>query len=139
MTESTPWEDLITRERVLALHREGIERYGGSGDLKVDSEACVDGALGSAWSAELYEPIEGADPGLGFAAYLLQYLSSRHCFIDGNKRMAWLSMNEVFRAKRLVIDAKEEEGEELVKLVMKGEMPVSEVTYWLADRLQWLH
>jgi death on curing protein len=139
MTDSAPWEHLITLERIMSLHAEGIKRYGGAADIKADTRRCVEGALGSAWSAELYDPAEGAEPGLGFAAYLLRYLNSRHCFVDGNKRVAWLAMVDVFRAKRLEIDATEEEAEELVKDVIVNDLPVSEITYWIADRLQWVH
>ncbi len=138
MTEDPPWSALITAERVFELHRMGIERYGGTADIRTDSSGCVDGAIGNAWSAEAYDPIEGAEQGLAFAAYLLIYLIRRHCFIDGNKRVGWLAMIEIFRTKRLEIDATEEQAEELVGSVIADEVDARDLTFWIAERLQWI-
>ncbi len=134
-----PWDDLITLRRVFDLHREGVERYGGTGDLKADTTECIEGVLGNAWTAEAYDPIEGAEMGLGFAAYLMIYLNRGHCFIDGNKRAAWLAMAEVLRSKNLELDATEEEAEELVMSVLADQMDARRVTFWIAERLELIH
>ena len=102
MSNSQPWQDFISQETVTLLYAAGIKRWGGSGSDP--APGCVDAALGAAYNAEMYsydedEEREGGVGGLVFSGYLLFYLATKHCYIDGNKRIAWAcSMFVLLRA-----------------------------------------
>lgn len=85
----TDWDRLVSTAKVVELHRLGLQQYGGRSVKPADE--CVEGSLGNAWTAELYQresPFRCE--GLAFAGYVLLYLARNHCFEDGNKRAAWL-------------------------------------------------
>ncbi len=131
-----PWGHLIDLERVQALQGEGVRRYE-TGIIDAPRGGCVEGSLGSAWSAEQYqETEEGVCEGLIFAGYVLFYLAKNHCFTDGNKRVAWLSATWVLATLGVSVDASDDEAEQMVLAVVQGEIPSgAEVVRWLADRL----
>jgi death-on-curing protein len=90
-----PYEHVIDHGRVLELYGVGL-LVGEKGRSGPPRDGCVEGALGNAWTAELYRQDDEAErAGLLFAAYLLVYLVRGHCFVDGNKRVAWLSFVDV--------------------------------------------
>lgn len=49
-----------------------------------------------------------------FAGYLLYYLAKNHCFLDGNKRVAWMSSMRVLAHFGLSLDATDDDAEQLV-------------------------
>jgi len=135
-----PWAELITRERVLELHQEGMIGYGDeAGGVPDSADECVDGAIGNAWTAALYREPEEAVRGLCFLTHLLMYLVRDHCFTDGNKRVAWLSAMEVLASKRLTLAASADEAEDFMRQVIVENLSADEVTAWMADRLEWIH
>src|ERR1700744_4551120 len=85
-----PWGSLISTDKIVALHGEGIARYSQAA-LAVGAHAvdCVDGKIGSAWTFESYRVDDDAKPGICFAGFLLFYLVVGNCFPDGNKRAGW--------------------------------------------------
>jgi death-on-curing protein len=113
MTPLQPWGQWITSEDLHTLYAEGIRRHGGSGSASKDG--CVDGSLGAAYNAELYSMpefnSETAVSGLVFAAYLLFYLTQNHCFLDGNKRIGWLSTMYVLGRLGVTLDVSDDEAE----------------------------
>lgn len=131
------WESLISKERILALHREAINRYGGDPTQRLADVGCVEGRIGSAATAVGYLEAGDEDCGLILAAYLLFYLARDHCFVDGNKRVAWMAATEVFRNLRLTINASSDEAEEFVVDVSRGALrDASAVAIWFAERLE---
>jgi death-on-curing protein len=76
------------------------------------------------------------DP-LMVAAYLLRSLTKNHCFVDGNKRAAWLAALEVLAVgANLTIKAGQVEAAEFVNATASGAVPdVATITRWLAVRL----
>jgi len=85
-----PWTQWIGTETIATFYAEGIRRWGGA--ASDPKPGCIDAALGAAYNAELYSPEseeEGFIQGLVFAGYLLFYLATKHCYIDGNKRISW--------------------------------------------------
>jgi prophage maintenance system killer protein len=135
MTPSPPpWADLISAERIDQLHGEGLARYGG--DPGVLHRGCVDGALGSAWTAEGYTRQSQSINGLAFAAHLLFYLVRDSCYVDGNKRVSWTSAMEVLHRLNLSVSATDEEAETFCLQVLAHEVDGgAEVQVWLAERL----
>lgn len=133
-----PWDHLITYDGVLGLHSELINRFGGDATPSPKT-GCVEGSLGAAWNAELYQENEGGQEGLCFAGCLLFYLAMNHCFTDGNKRVAWASCMEAIRCMGLTINATTDEAEEFVLgLITKDGSKATDVSRWLAERLEQL-
>jgi len=74
--------------------------------------------------------------GLLFAAYLLFYVATKHCFVDGNKRLAWACMTFVLLNFGLTVTATDDEAEAFCIQIAKGEIKeTGEVMVWLYPRL----
>jgi death-on-curing protein len=128
-----PWRTLTSSVRIIELHDRSIQEHGGAAG-PMDAFACVDGATGAAYNAELYlEGKKHAKSGLAFAAYLLVYIVQRHCFVDGNKRTAWASCADVLAALGLGILATDDEAFSLMEDVIAHRVESGEqVASWLA-------
>ena len=130
-----PWDGLVSLASIVELHGEAISRYGGDG-TPTPHDGCVEKSLGAAWNAELYAGPDGGVPGLCFAGCLLYYLIKNHCFIDGNKRVAWATSMEVLRGLGVTIDATDDAAEQFCLDVISGTVgDAVDVAAWLADRL----
>jgi death-on-curing protein len=74
--------------------------------------------------------------GFVFAGYLLYYLARNHCFVDGNKRAAWMATVEVLLSLGLSVDADDDDAEGMVVAVATGEIGSGgEVVQWFAERI----
>jgi len=138
MTDREPWSRWITYSNIEWLYAEGIRRHGGTGSKP--QEGCVDAALGSAYSAELYSmpevDSEQVVAGLYFCAHLMFYLTKRHCYVDGNKRLAWEAATYALLSLGLTLEATTDEATGFVESIAKGEVQsAEEVLTWIADRL----
>jgi death-on-curing protein len=137
-----PWDELITIDRIVWLHTEDINRFGGGhSDPKT---GCVEGSAGGAYNAGLYnaknDPPEAIEIALAFAGYLLFYLAKNHCFVDGNKRVAWSACMEVLGALGLTLDADQEVAEEFVDAVVNDRIDNGhDVVLWLEEHLVSIH
>jgi death-on-curing protein len=133
----TPWADWIADDTIIMLYTEGIKRWGGS--FSEPLNGCISAALGAAYNAELYTPEvaqEGSIQGFLFACYLLFYLSTKHCYLDGNKRIAWACMTFVLLSFGLTLEATEDEVVEFCLRVAGGEIKGGhEVAAWVSPRL----
>jgi death-on-curing protein len=108
-----PWSELISIETIQEVHRECIARFGGDSTFK-PTEGCIERSAGAAFNAELYTDNPDSIKGLCFAGCLLFYLIRNHCFVDGNKRVAWASCMEVLRFLGLTVDSTDSDAEEFV-------------------------
>ncbi|MHB8391123.1 MAG: type II toxin-antitoxin system death-on-curing family toxin [Acidobacteriaceae bacterium] len=138
MTEREPWSDWISRDSITALYADGIERWGGAGSAP--REGCVEAALGAAYNAELYSPDyeqTGQVSGLIFAGYLLFYLATKHCFLDGNKRLSLACSLFVLMRFGLTIEATQDEVVDVCLRVSSGQIDDgAAVVKWMAERLK---
>jgi death-on-curing protein len=134
--DRAPWSGLITIERLLELHQVALAKYGGR-EGPTGPEACVDAAVGAAWSAELYTTgKKHRTGGLPFGAYLMFYVARRHCFTDGNKRVAWMAGIDVLAQHNLAVRATVEEARDMIEAILSHAIDSGEqVTTWLAPRL----
>ena len=134
--DRTPWSGLITIARLREFHTIGLKRYGGK-DGPGDPSACLDAAVGAAYSAELYTTGKRhATAGLPFSGYLIFYIALRHCFVDGNKRVAWMAAMEVLAQHGLSVRASIDEAHDMIEAVLNHQLESGEqVTAWLAPRL----
>lgn len=138
MTNPEPWSGLITSADIHWLYGEGIKRKGGTGSHSKDG--CVDAALGAAYTAELYSMPEVNDEtvitGIIFCGYLMFYLITKHCWVDGNKRVAWECAMWVLLKLGLTVQASDDDAERFCVALASGDIKVAEdVVVWLAERL----
>jgi len=124
--------DLITTERVLVLHGAGISEHGG--ETASPNIKCVQGAVGNAHQAALYgSDYDEPDP-LRVACLLCRSLVQNHCFIDGNKRVGWLSLGEVLLVSvGLMVAADDDVAEAFMEDVATGTADVGTMLSWLAE------
>ncbi len=74
--------------------------------------------------------------GLSFAGCLFFYLIKNHCFVDGNKRIAWAAMVRVLLELGLTLDVDDDEAEQYCLRVIKShDMDAVSVSLWLSERL----
>jgi death-on-curing protein len=133
-----PYTRWIDREIVHNLWNIGLEQFGGLRSNPKDG--CVDGSLGNAYTAELYSMPEVEDEtvisGLCFCGYLLFYLSTAHCWSDGNKRVAWASAMWALYRLGLTVNATDEEAISFCYQIADGQIKKGEdVVNWIAERL----
>lgn len=138
MTDShQPWTQWIGLETIATLYVEGIKRYGGK--QGEPEKGCIDAALGAAYNAELYTPEadqEDVITGLVFACCLLFYLATKHCYIDGNKRIAWICAMFVLLRFGLTVQATEDEAIAFCTSIADGTVRTRDaVIDWITSRL----
>lgn len=68
------------------------------------------------------------------AAALMQSLAENQCFVDGNKRVAWLSAKLFLRINGLTVDASAAEGLDLFTQRIACGCTVEEIADWLSRR-----
>lgn len=138
MTSADPWSQWIDVPQIIALHSEGMDRYGGL--RSQPTNGCIESALGAAFNAEGYSMPELDEEtvitGLTFCGYLLFYLATKQCWSDGNKRAAWASAMWILATMGLTIDVEDQEAIDFClsiaeKKLVRGE----DVVNWIADRL----
>ncbi len=113
----TPLPDFLTVEEVLDIHRDQIEKYGGS--MGVRDMGLLDSAVkapmatygGEFLNADLFE----------MAAALLYSLVNNHAFVDGNKRAGTAAALVFLEINDIVIASQEPEFGDLVLGVATGE------------------
>jgi death-on-curing protein len=131
-----PWAQWISDATITDLYAEGIKRWGGAGSAP--QPGCIDGALGAAYNAEQYSEgqEEGIIPGLIFCGYLLFYLTTKHCYLDGNKRIAWACATFVLLSFGLTVEATEQEVVDFCLAISSGEIRQgTDVVGWISERL----
>ena len=114
-------------KETLELHRQLIERFGGAGGVRDK------GLLESA----LLRPRTGYYDTLSLqAAALLQSLCRSHCFVDGNKRVAFATAAIFLRLNgyRLKVDAADGESF-IVNEVIGKQAELESIAAWLEARM----
>jgi death-on-curing protein len=114
----------LTIEEVLAIHRDQIERYGGSDGLRdvglLQSAVAAPAATfdGAFLHADLFE----------MAAAYLFHLASNHPFVDGNKRVGAAAALVFLELNGVSFDASEDDLERTVLAVAEGRLRKSKLT-----------
>ena len=120
MTQTTLF---LTLQETLELHDQLILRFGGSKGVR---------DLGLLESA-LVRPQTGYYDTLSMqAAALLQSLCQNHCFVDGNKRVAFAGTAIFLRMNGYRLSVKPDDGESfLVKQVIQKRVTIEAIAAWL--------
>jgi prophage maintenance system killer protein len=74
--------------------------------------------------------------GIVFCGYLMFYLVSKHCWADGNKRVAWTSAMWILLQQGLTVEVSDDDAEQFCLAIAKGDIGAAEqVVTWIAERL----
>lgn len=111
------------------IHRIAIE-HGKDSERSLRDAIRDEGCIPAICSGDFYEnPVEKA-------AYYLHRISTRHPYVEGNKRTAYLTalliVNEELGAK-LIED--QVGNDQFIRKVASGEVPLEEVAEWLEGRI----
>lgn len=101
MNAGDDWKN-IDVETIIVLHRDAILRYGGS--AAPPKPGCLDACVGTATNNAMYSNNGDGLDLLVVAAYLLKMLALNHCFIDGNKRVAWSALIRLLGINNVSLD-----------------------------------
>lgn len=120
----------VSMELVLALHGRQLAEHGGADGIR--DKAAIESALARPRNVALYETPDAADLGAAYAFGLIK----NHGFVDGNKRVGWITMRVFLldnghRLKFDKIDA--------IQTVLKlagGELAEAEFAHWIRQRFQ---
>ena len=115
-------------QAVLDLHRQSIDRFGGSHGVR--DLAGVEAAMARAEQLIAYG---GPDVDIVRVAAGIGYSlgKNRHPFIDGNKRAAWFTMFVTLRLNGLYLDAREADAVTAVLGIADGSLAEDELVEFL--------
>lgn len=79
----------ITKEQIFVLHQESLRLFGGLPGVKDEGviSSVIDTTFGGIGDSDFYPTVSEK------AAKLLYSFTTNHSFVDGNKRIGWLSCN----------------------------------------------
>lgn len=118
----------LTLQETLELHEQLILRFGGPSGVR---------DMGLLESA-LVRPQSGYYETLSMqAAALLQSLCQNHCFVDGNKRVAFAATAIFLRMNGYRLNVRADEGEAfLVDQIIRGRIAIEDIATWLESIMQ---
>lgn len=108
--------DFLTLDDVLEIHRDQIERYGGSPEIR--DAGLLQSAI--AMPRATYENNFLHDNIHGMAAAYLFHITQNHPFVDGNKRTGAVAAIVFLELNGFEMNAPEDEFEKLVCQVASG-------------------
>jgi death on curing protein len=119
----------LTRAIVEALHADQIREHGGRHGLR--DAGLLESALARPHAVFSYE-----DPDLARLAAKYGFgLAKNHPFLDGNKRIAFVTTNVFLIVNGYEIEAPEPEVVNIILKVADGRMKVSAFAAWIRDSM----
>ncbi len=120
--------NFLSKEKVLELHRDGIEEFGGSYGMR--DEGAFESALMAPINRTNHEEVDE----IRCAATYGFHLSKAHAFVDGNKRVAAAAMLVFLDSYDLEIEASIEEIIEIFLQIASSEMDRDQLEAFLRER-----
>ncbi len=119
-------------EQVKNLHQETLKSHGGLSGIRDEQllEYLVFRPQLSLSGIEIYKGI------FRKAAALLEGITGRHPFVDGNKRTGWLAMRVFLAANGYELQYSQDEAYAFVLDVAKGEKSLAQIAQWIRIRAQ---
>lgn len=128
------WRFIDTPD-LIRLHAQVMESAHQSASLP--SRSCVESCVQNAMNAALYTADNDEPDLLTAVSYLLYYVAKNHCFVDGNKRTAWVAFVHVLWVNGLVVQADQVEAANLVNKIAqsakKAQQAVREIHAWIQE------
>lgn len=117
----------LNKKALLLLHEESIAEFGGARGLR--GEGLLESALARPLNLHAYQP----NSSLAELAAAYGYgIAKNHAFVDGNKRVAFLSLGMFLslNGHRLVVG--QAEAVETILALAAGELEEAELASWIA-------
>jgi death on curing protein len=124
MSEEPDW---LTYEQVLAIHSRQLRRYGGAPGLR--DEGILRSALERPFNKWQYEQ---ADLAMLAAAYAFG-LAKNHAFVDGNKRVAFITMVVFLRKNGVRFAPDQAQSTNIILALAAGEVSEDNLARWIRD------
>jgi death-on-curing protein len=117
----------ITHEQAIAIHSRQLRRFGGAAGLR--DEGMLRSALERPINKWRYEQAELAE----LAAAYAYGLAKNHAFVDGNKRIAFMSMMIFLDKNRVALDPDPAQSTSIILSLAAGEVSEESLTRWIRD------
>jgi death-on-curing protein len=117
----------LTYEQVIAIHSLQLRRFGGAAGLR--DEGLLRSALERPVNKWSYEH---ADLGVLAAAYAFG-LAKNHAFVDGNKRIAFMSMVVFLRKNAVHLAPDQAHATAMMMSLAAGEVSEESLVRWIGD------
>jgi death-on-curing protein len=119
----------ITYDQALAIHSRQLRRFGGAPGLR--DEGMLQSALARPVNKWRYEQAGLTE----LAAAYAFGLAKNHAFIDGNKRIAFMSMMVFLRKNGVRFAPDQAEATKIILALAAGEVSEQSLARWIADNL----
>lgn len=117
----------ITYEQAIAIHSKQLRRFGGAPGLR--DEGMLRSALERPINKWRYEQAEFAE----LAAAYAYGLAKNHAFVDGNKRIAFLSMRVFLVKNGIQFDPDPASSTSIILSLAAGEVSEQSLARWIRD------
>jgi death-on-curing protein len=117
----------ITYEQAIAIHSRQLRRFGGAAGLR--DEGMLRSALERPINKWRYEQSELAE----LAAAYAYGLAKNHAFVDGNKRIAFMSMMIFLDKNRVAFSPDPAQSTSIILSLAAGEVSEQSLTRWVRD------
>jgi death-on-curing protein len=117
----------ITYEQAVAIHSRQLRRFGGAPGLR--DEGMLRSALERPVNKWRYEQAAFAE----LAAAYAYGLAKNHAFVDGNKRIAFLSMRIFLVKNGIQFDPDPAHATSIILSLAAGEVSEESLTRWIRD------
>jgi death-on-curing protein len=117
----------ITYEQAIAIHSKQLRRFGGAPGLR--DEGMLRSALERPINKWRYEQSELAE----LAAAYAFGLAKNHAFVDGNKRIAFMSMMSFLLKNGVRFDPAPAHATAIILSLAAGEVSEESLTRWIRD------
>lgn len=117
----------ITYDQAIAIHSRQLRRFGGAPGLR--DEGMLRSALERPINKWRYEQAEFAE----MAAAYAYGLAKNHAFVDGNKRIAFLSMRVFLVKNDIQFDPDPAQSTSIILSLAAGEVSEDSLARWIRD------
>ncbi|RYX88725.1 MAG: type II toxin-antitoxin system death-on-curing family toxin [Bradyrhizobiaceae bacterium] len=117
----------ITYDQAIAIHSRQLRRFGGAAGLR--DEGMLRSTLERPVNKWRYEQAEIAE----LAAAYAYGLAKNHAFVDGNKRIAFMSMMIFLEKNRVAFSPDPAQSTSIILSLAAGEVSEESLTRWIRD------
>jgi death-on-curing protein len=117
----------LTYDQVIAIHSRQLRRFGGAAGLR--DEGLLRSAIERPINKWHYEQAQLPEPAAAYAFGL----AKNHAFVDGNKRMAFMSMMTFLRKNGVGFAPDQAHATKIIMSLAAGEVSEESLARWIRD------
>lgn len=127
--------ELLFIEDILEIHKEAIEKFGGSFEFYRDTELKIKSILDQQYPHFSYDkyptPFEKA-------AMLWYFLTKNHCFVDGNKRVGFYAASILLKINGYSDNMDDDEAYDKAIQITSSQLTSDDLDIYLNELSGWL-